>query len=115
MKYLSSLEGNRKIAVLGDILELGEYSKTLHKQVGEEVYKNNIDELIVVGTQAKFIADEAVKKGFKENNTKHFYNNDEVLNYLKSIIKGGDTVLFKASNAVKLFNVAENLKQYLES
>ena len=46
LKYLGALKNNRKVAVLGDMLELGEFSKELHEKVGNEVVKNNIDILI---------------------------------------------------------------------
>ncbi len=48
LEYLSKINAKRKIAVLGDMLELGDFSKELHEKVGEEVYKNKIDILITV-------------------------------------------------------------------
>lgn len=56
IEYLKNIEGKRKIAVLGDMLELGEYSKELHEKVGLEVAKNKIDILITVGKEAENIA-----------------------------------------------------------
>ena len=56
LEYLGKIENKRTIAVLGDMLELGDYSKQLHEKVGEEVVKNNIDVLITVGKEAKNIA-----------------------------------------------------------
>lgn len=53
LEVLSKMEGKRKIAVLGDILELGEYSKKIHEDVGYEVSKNNIDILITVRRSIK--------------------------------------------------------------
>ncbi len=110
LKYLSSLEGNRKIAVLGDILELGEYSKTLHKQVGEEVCKNNIDILICRGENAKYIVEEAQKKGMKKEQIYYLKNNDEVAKKIKEIVKLNDIILLKASNGMKFFDIVEKIK-----
>lgn len=52
---LSEFKENRKIAILGDMFELGKYSKELHKKVGEEVIKNKIDILICSGTNSNIL------------------------------------------------------------
>lgn len=62
LEVLSKMDGKRKIAILGDMLELGEYSKKLHEDVGNEVTKNNIDILITVRR--------SIKKYYKNSNTK---------------------------------------------
>ena len=49
------LDGGKKIAVLGDIKEVGEFSQELHEKVGKEVEKNKIDILITVGKEAQYI------------------------------------------------------------
>ena len=63
LKYLSGLNAKRKIAVLGDMFELGEYSKELHEKVGKEVVKNKIDILVCCGDSAKYIVNMAKKEG----------------------------------------------------
>ena len=55
IEYLSNYEGKRKIAVLGDMFELGEHAKELHEKVGEEIAKNNIDILICSGENSKYL------------------------------------------------------------
>lgn len=55
LEYLGKLNVNKKIAILGDMGELGEYEKTMHEKVGEEVYKNNIDILITVRQKFKIL------------------------------------------------------------
>ena len=67
IEYLGELKGNKKIAVLGDMLELGEYEKELHEKVGEEIYKNKIDILITIGNLAKHIAEKASKLGLSKD------------------------------------------------
>lgn len=62
LEVLSKMEGKRKIAVLGDILEVGEYSKKIHEDVGNEVSKNSIDILITVRR--------SLEKYCKNSNTK---------------------------------------------
>ncbi len=111
IEYLSSRQEKRKIAVLGDMLELGEYSKQLHEKVGEEIVKNKIDILITVGEEAKNIV-----KVVKENNIKaqaektkaqsnvietiQYDKNEEAIQKLKQEIKQGDCILVKASNSM---------------
>jgi UDP-N-acetylmuramoyl-tripeptide--D-alanyl-D-alanine ligase len=110
IKYLSEFNKNRKIAVLGDMLELGNFSEELHRKVGMEIEKNKIDLLILVGNYSKFIKYAAMENGMKEENILYFNSNEELLFAIKNIMKDGDVILFKASNAMKLFNVVEKLK-----
>ena len=107
---LKNMNGERKIAVLGDMFELGDFSEKLHKEVGTEIYKNKIDKLYLIGNYSKFIGEEAEKEGYKKENIFYFENKDELFNYLKNNLKSGDVILIKASNGMKLFEIAEKLK-----
>ena len=109
LEYLNSVSGNRKIAILGDMLELGEYEKKMHEKVGEEVAKNNIDILITIGNASKNIANMARKLN-PEIEIHEYSKNQEALEYAKENFKEGDIVLIKASNAMKLSEIAEDLK-----
>ena len=111
LKYLSEFKENRKIAVLGDMLELGEFTQQLHEQVGESVYRNNIDVLICGGEASKYIAKKAKELGMNEENIYYFVSNEDVLNKLKEITEKGDIILFKASNGMKFFDIAENFNK----
>ena len=102
IKGIGKLSNKRKIAVLGDMLELGSYSKELHEKVGEEVNKNNIDILITVGKEAKNIS-KIAKRTVKEVYT--FENNEQVKELLGSLLKKGDAVLVKASNGMKFSEI----------
>ena len=110
LKYLSALKSERKIAVLGDMLELGDFSKELHQNVGNDVVKNQIDLLVCIGKEASNIANGAVQAGMNKKLVIHFNTNQEALEYLKNTIQSGDTILLKASNGMKLFELAEQLK-----
>lgn len=107
LEYLKTVKAKRKIAVLGDMLELGEFSKELHQKVGEEVAKNNIDILITVGEMANNIADKAKENGVK--NTVSFLDNEKAVNYIKEILKPEDIILFKASNSMKFGEIVEKI------
>ena len=90
------------------MLELGEFSEVLHKKIGEEVSKNNIDILITVGELGKLINDTADNSSLKKY---HFDNNEEAIKKIKSIMKNKDIVLVKASNAMKFIEIVEAIKK----
>lgn len=104
-----SKEKNRKVAILGDMLELGKYSKEIHEKLGIEVVNNNIDILITVGTESINIEKDAIKHGFDQNNTYHFKDAEECYDNLNKILKEKDTVLLKASHGIGLTNVVNKL------
>lgn len=110
LEYLSEFKGKRKIAILGDMFELGDYSKELHKKVGEEVHKNDIDILICNGKNAKYIADGAREKGMNEKYIYYILEKDDIISSLRKIVKNNDIVLFKASNGMKFYELAEEVK-----
>lgn len=97
----------RKIAVLGDMKELGKNSRQLHYEVGEYVKNSSTDVLVAVGKDAADIAD-----GGKGGNTEVYYFEtvDEALKQLSDIVRKNDNILVKASRAMKLENVVEYLK-----
>ena len=110
IENLARLQGKRKIAILGDMLELGEFSKDLHCKVGEEVAKNKIDILITVGNESKNIAETAKKHGMNEENIFIFENNNQVINLINKIKKDDDCILIKASNGMHFIELVNNLK-----
>ena len=101
--YLKEIKDKRKIAVLGDMLELGDYSKELHEKVGEEV-DESIDILITIGKEAKYIAEKAKAKQIIDCK-----DNDEAIEKLKEIQTKNDAILLKASNGMKFFEIATAL------
>jgi len=109
IEYLSRIQAKRKIAVLGDMLELGDYSQKLHEQVGEEVAKNKIDLLITVGKEAKNIVEKAVELGMNKENTYNFEKNEEAIDLLHKILKQEDIVLVKASNGMHFNKIVEEI------
>ena len=103
IKYLEKIENRRKIAVLGDMLELGEYSLELHKKIGELI--EDIDILITIGENAKVINENA-----KVTNKIHFNSNEEAIKVIKETLKPKDAILLKASNSMKFGEIVENIK-----
>ena len=109
LEYLSKSKLKRKIAVLGDMLELGEYSKQLHEKVGVEVAKNKIDILITVGKEAKNILNKAISMGMEKENAYNFETNEQAIELLNKILKPEDIVLVKASNGMHFNKIIEKI------
>ena len=110
IEYLSNTNSTRKIAVLGDMFELGDFSEELHRKVGIQIAKNKVDILFVIGENSKFVADEAKKQGMDKQNIYYFNNKQELLDKINNTMQEGDSILFKASNGMKLFEIVEKLK-----
>ena len=111
-QVMLSLEGKRHIAVFADVLELGEASEHLHREVGAYLAElveqdRKTDLLVTVGTQAAFIADEAKKHGLMR--VMSVTSNAEAAEYLRSILASGDVVLVKGSRGM---HTEEILKEF---
>lgn len=111
IEYLSKIKGKRKIAVLGDMFELGEYSEKLHKQVGEEIIKNNVDVLICCGNNSKYIINTVLQLGMDKSNVYYMNNIKETTKKLEEILNEGDSILVKASNAMRFFDIVEQIQK----
>lgn len=105
LQVLCSLPAKRKIAVLGDMLELGDYAEKAHRAVGAYAAEQQVDLLFCYGQNASWIAKEA------ENSVKTFAFTDKqaLTDALLGEIQAGDAVLFKASRGMALEEVLEKL------
>ncbi len=99
----------RRIAVLGDMKELGSRSAAAHREVGGWVPLHNVDLLITVGPEARQIAEGARAAGFNGPRVALCDTPDEALSVVRSQILPGDVVLVKGSRAMKLETVVEGL------
>jgi len=111
LSVLRDLPAKRKIAVLGDMLELGEYAVEAHKEIGKLVADSHIDILITSGDMSKYIAEESKVCGMKENNIFVCNTNKEVNEILKDIIKEGDSILVKGSRGMKMEQIVQFLQE----
>lgn len=101
LETLAILPGKRKIAVLGDMLELGKYSLEAHKTIGERASKIS-NYIFCIGERAKFICSEAENLGFEKKNLFTFDTSDQAGKKLQEIIKKGDLILVKGSRAMEM-------------
>ncbi|MGL5757106.1 MAG: UDP-N-acetylmuramoyl-tripeptide--D-alanyl-D-alanine ligase [Paraclostridium sp.] len=98
----------KRVAILGDMFEMGEHSEYGHRLVGGYAI-NNVDVLITIGESSKYISDEAIELGIDKLNVHHFYNKETAIEKLNDIIGKDAVVLVKASRGMQL----ENIVQYL--
>lgn len=103
----------RSIAVLGAMSELGERSGEEHDRVGLQVVRLGIDELVVVGSEARRLHISAINEGSWDGESVFFDSQEEALDYLVDTAKPGDTVLVKSSNAAGLQRLGDRLGEAL--
>ena len=108
---MHSVNGKRKIAILGDMLNLGDYETELHEKIGEEVIKSEVSVLITVGEASQNIAKRALEIGEIANIIIHeCKTNEEAIKFAKEELKQGDIVLVKASNAMHFDEIVEKIQ-----
>src|SRR3989344_3494647 len=107
LETLRDLPGTRRVAVLGDMLELGKYTIDAHKEAGN-MAGSFVDLLVCVGSRAKFIADSAFNQMPREN-IYRFDTSDEAKLKVKELIKEGDLILIKGSQGMRMEKIVEEI------
>jgi UDP-N-acetylmuramoyl-tripeptide--D-alanyl-D-alanine ligase len=109
LKTLSEVKNRkRKIAILGDMLELGKHTVDAHKNIGK-IAKENVDVLVVVGLRAKAMKEGAIEAGMDSENIFEFLDSYEAGSFVKTFVKKGDLVLVKGSQGMRMERVTEAL------
>ncbi|HEX9061237.1 MAG TPA: UDP-N-acetylmuramoyl-tripeptide--D-alanyl-D-alanine ligase [Clostridia bacterium] len=103
--------GARTIAVLGDMLEMGDFAQKAHEEVGKFAVGQEINYLVTFGGESAFIASGAAKSGMTRENIYSFTDIGEIKSFLKSFIKEGDIVLVKGSRGMKMERIVEHLTE----
>ena len=103
----------RRIAVLSDMLELGENELLYHRQVGEFAGGLDIDQLVCVGSRAKEYGAGATAKN-PALNVRCFSCNEDAAGYLRAVVSAGDLLLFKGSNSTRVGQIITLLKEECE-
>jgi len=109
MQMIDLPEGKRKIAVLGDMLELGERSADAHREIGFKAAEAGIDYLITVGKESLLTADAAKEAGLLENNVECFSDNEKAGVFLQNIMEPGDLVLVKGSQGIRMEKIVKEV------
>lgn len=107
LEILVKKSSKRKIAVIGDVLELGSFSEGIHKEIGEVLLKSNLDYVITIGKETLYTDKYLMDNGY--TNVKHFGDEKESYDYIDYMINDGDMILFKGSHGMKLFNIVNYL------
>ena len=107
LDVLASEKATRRIAVLGEMLELGRRTEPLHRDLGRYVAESGMDVLIALRGAASFVADEAKKAGMSGDTAYFFEDAAEAGRFLKQIAQPGDAVLFKGSRGVHVERALE--------
>lgn len=103
----------RRIAVLADMLELGEKSPELHAEIGEKAAALKLDHLLALGPLSKYTVEMARKKGLAT--ALHFYDKMDLVEYLKKIIRQHDVILIKGSRGMAMEEVTAAVCDFLSA
>jgi UDP-N-acetylmuramoyl-tripeptide--D-alanyl-D-alanine ligase len=98
----------RRVAVLGDMGELGAHSEAAHAEVGRSAAKLEVGQLFAVGAMAPVLAKAARDAGLSR--VIEFENVETAVKAIKNFLKSGDVVLLKASRSARLERIAETIK-----
>ncbi|MCZ7544444.1 MAG: UDP-N-acetylmuramoyl-tripeptide--D-alanyl-D-alanine ligase [Anaerolineae bacterium] len=109
LNLLAELEG-RRVAVLGDMLELGSYEESGHRMVGARA-REVADLLVTVGPRARTIAASAIEAGMPESAVHGFETHLEAIDFLMREVGAGDYVLVKGSRAMYMDKIVEKMSQ----
>lgn len=110
LETLSTLKGRgRAIAVLGSMMELGNFTEEAHRAVGELVGRLSIDFLIAIGNESAILVESAIRSGLSSGRAKIIESHYEAVFLLKKLLREGDWVLVKGSRRMAM----EKIIQYL--
>ena len=115
IEVLSEYPTKRRIAVLGDMKELGEFSRGEHERIGEMLRVRNVWLLFTVGQEAKFIAEGARRSGFDDFKIFEFSDSTKAGEAVKNIIQEGDLILVKGSQSTRMEKVTEIIMAHPEN
>ena len=101
--------GRRTVAVLGEMAELGEFSREQHDAIGRVVVRLNIDQLVVVGERAKLVHLGAMQEGSWDGESQFFDEPEDALAYLREMLQPNDIVLVKSSKSANLRHLGDAL------
>jgi UDP-N-acetylmuramoyl-tripeptide--D-alanyl-D-alanine ligase len=110
LDMLAATPAARRIAVLGEMRELGAWSEQLHREVGRHAAVRQVDLLVAIAGNARLLAEEAAKAGLDAAHIEYFDEPREAGLALRSLVRPGDAVLFKGSRGT---SVDLALKEFL--
>jgi UDP-N-acetylmuramoyl-tripeptide--D-alanyl-D-alanine ligase len=110
LETLMEVKGKgRAIAVLGDMLELGEFAKEAHQQLGQKVGELSIDFLLTLGEEAPVVVESAIRHGSPPERTKVVGSHSEAVSILREMAQNGDWILVKGSRGMAMEKIVKSL------
>ena len=101
----------RRVAIVGEMLELGAASGDLHRRAGEEAAQSNVNVLVAVGGRnARAVADGAMEAGMAASHVHYVENSQAAADLVATIVRSGDVVLVKGSRGIRTEAVVDRLK-----
>ncbi|WP_404804118.1 YheC/YheD family protein [Lysinibacillus sp. S1] len=111
LDVLKNIATNRKVAIIGQMRELGVLREEEYRKVGEYVYEIGIDEFITYGFRTDEMSNAAIAKGMDPSRVHHFINKDQLHALLEKLIKPHDTILVKGASKTNMFETVKFLDQ----
>jgi UDP-N-acetylmuramoyl-tripeptide--D-alanyl-D-alanine ligase len=99
----------RAIAVLGDMLELGDFTGQAHQELGQKISELSIDFLLSLGEEAPTVVESAIRHGFPPERIRVAKSHSEALSLLREMIRKGDWILVKGSRQMAMEKIVEAL------
>jgi UDP-N-acetylmuramoyl-tripeptide--D-alanyl-D-alanine ligase len=106
---LRDTPAKRRIAVLGEMLELGRWAESLHRDVGCYAAKNGVDLLVGIGGASRYLVEEARNRGLAEDAAFFFADAATAGDRLRQFVQPGDAILFKGSRGTHVEQALERL------
>ncbi len=106
---LRSLPAKRRIAILADMLEIGEYAEEAHRNIGK-IAAEIVDHLFCIGPRSHFMAESALKAGLDSKKVQVFDTSESAMKMIEKELKQGDLILVKGSHAMELDKVLEEIR-----
>lgn len=108
---LTNIAKERKVAIIGQMRELGVLREEEYKKVGEYIYEVGIDEFITYGFRTEEMSNAAIVKGMDPSKVHHFINKDELHVLLETLVEPHDTILVKGASKTNMFETVKFLDE----
>ena len=106
---LGKVKNKRKVAILGDMLELGDYTNDLHTKLGDVIIDNKIDILVTIGESSKLIGNRAIELGMNKDRVFSFEKENDSYIFLDNLLNRDDMVLIKGSHGIHMIGIVDYL------
>ena len=115
LDVLCEVAKGRKIAIIGQMRELGDLREEEYRKLGAYIAQKNVDQLITYGFRTEEIGIAAQRSGLATANIQHFINKDALHAFLKGLVKKGDTILIKGASKTNMFETVQFLDRQFKA